>query len=140
MGVIPWSPLNGGFLSGKFRTGVEPQPSHRDRLRAARGAEESPGERIKRAVAEQLGDLADKFGITVVDMAIAFVLNHPAVTSAIIGPRTMEQLESQLGAPETELPVELLDAIDALVPPGVTLDAGDAGWEPPSLLPENRRR
>ena len=47
---------------------------------------------------------------------------------------------SQLGAPETELPVELLDAIDALVPPGVTLDAGDAGWEPPSLLPENRRR
>ena len=140
MGVIPWSPLNGGYLSGKFRTGVEPEPSHRDRLRAARGGEESAGERIKRAVAEQLGDLADKFGITVVDMAIAFVLNHPAVTSAIIGPRTMEQLESQLGAPDTELPVELLDAIDALVPPGVNVDAGDAGWEPPSLLPENRRR
>jgi aryl-alcohol dehydrogenase-like predicted oxidoreductase len=68
------------------------------------------------------------------------VLNHPAVTSAIIGPRTMEQLESQLSASEVELPEELLDAIDTIVPPGVNLDPGDAGWDPPSLLAENRRR
>jgi aryl-alcohol dehydrogenase-like predicted oxidoreductase len=140
MGVIPWSPLNGGFLSGRFRTGVTPQPSHRDQLRAARGATETPAEAQKRAAAEQLGDLAEKFGLSVVDMALGFVLNHPAVTSAIIGPRTMEQLESQLGAPEVELPVELLDAIDEIVPPGVNVDPGDAGWDPPSLLPENRRR
>jgi len=140
MGVIPWSPLNGGFLSGRFRAGVTPEPSHRDRLRAARGAEEAPNARTKRLAAEQLADLADKFDLTVIDMALAFVLNHPAVTSAIIGPRTMEQLESQLSASEAELSVELLDAIDAIVPPGVTLDDSDAGWEPPSLLAENRRR
>jgi aryl-alcohol dehydrogenase-like predicted oxidoreductase len=140
MGVIPWSPLNGGFLSGKYRAGVEAKPSHRDQLRAARGAAESANEKAKRLAAEQLGDLADKFDLTVVDMAIAFVLNHPAVTSAIIGPRTMEQLETQLSSPEVELSVELLDAIDEIVPPGVNLDGGDAGWDPPSLLAENRRR
>jgi aryl-alcohol dehydrogenase-like predicted oxidoreductase len=140
MGVIPWSPLNGGFLSGRFRTGVTPEPSHRDRIRAARGDAESPAEKTKREAAEQLGDLAEKFGLTVVHMAVAFVLNHPAVTSAIIGPRTMEQLESQLSASEVELSEELLDAIDAVVPPGVNLDPGDGGWEPPSLLPANRRR
>ncbi len=140
IGVIPWSPLNGGFLSGRFRTGVTPKPSHRDQLRSARGAAESPAEKIKRAAAEDLGDLAEKFAMTVVDMAIAFVLNHPAVTSAIIGPRTMEQLESQLSSPDVELSEELLDAIDAIVPPGVTLDTGDAGYDPPTLLTENRRR
>jgi aryl-alcohol dehydrogenase-like predicted oxidoreductase len=140
MGVIPWSPLNGGFLSGRYRTGVTPEPSHRDRIRAARGGGESPAEHIKREAAELLGDLAEKFGLTVVDMALAFVLDHPAVTAAIIGPRTMEQLESQLSASEGELPEELLDAIDAIVPPGVNLDPGDAGWEPPSLQPESRRR
>ena len=140
MGVIPWSPLNGGFLSGKFRAGVTPEPSHRDQLRAARGASESPAEQVKRRAAEQLGDLAEKFDLTVVDMAIAFVLNHPAVTAAIIGPRTMQQLESQLASTDVVLPGELLDAIDAIVPPGVNLDPGDAGWDPPSLLPEHRRR
>jgi aryl-alcohol dehydrogenase-like predicted oxidoreductase len=119
---------------------VTPEPSHRDRLRAARGATESPEETVKRAAAEELGDLADKFNLTVVDMALAFVLNHPAVTSAIIGPRTMEQLETQLSATEVVLPVELLDAIDVVVPPGVNLDPGDAGWDLPGLLPENRRR
>ena len=68
------------------------------------------------------------------------MLDHPAVTAAIIGPRTMEQLESQLSASEVELSEELLDAIDEIVPPGVNLDPGDAGWDPPSLQPENRRR
>ncbi len=140
MGVIPWSPLNGGFLSGRYRAGVTPEPSHRDQLRAAQGRAETAGEKVKRAAAEQLGDLADTFGLTVIDMALAFVLNHPAVTSAIIGPRTMEQLESQLSATEVVLTSELLDAIDAIVPPGVTLDESDAGWEPPTLLPENLRR
>jgi aryl-alcohol dehydrogenase-like predicted oxidoreductase len=140
MGVIPWSPLNGGFLSGRYRTGVVPEASHRDRLRAARGAAGTPGEATKRAAAEALGDLAEKFDLSVIDMAIAFVLNHPAVTAAIIGPRTMEQLEPQLGSSDVVLPAELLDAIDAVVPPGANLDAGDAGWEPPSLLAEHRRR
>jgi len=124
-----------------------PEPSHRDRIRAARGDAGVADEQTKRAAAEQLGDLAEKFGLTVVDMALAFVLDHPAVTSAIIGPRTMEQLESQLSASEVELPEELLDAIDTIVPPGVDLDPGDDGLgsaEPaagkPAALTNSRRR
>jgi aryl-alcohol dehydrogenase-like predicted oxidoreductase len=73
-------------------------------------------------------------------MALAFVLEHPAVTAAIIGPRTMEQLESQLGAQEVELDAELLDRIDEIVPPGTTLNPFDAGYTPPSLQPGARRR
>jgi diketogulonate reductase-like aldo/keto reductase len=74
-------------------------------------------------------------------MAIAFVLRHPAVTSAIIGPRTMDQLESQLGAVDLALDDELLDEIDAVVAPGTNLNPADAGWLPPSLTdPKERRR
>ena len=140
MAVIPWSPLAGGFLSGKFRTGVTPEPSNRDRLRAARGMAAGPHEAAKRGAAEELGDLADKFGLTVIEIALAFVLNHPAITSAIIGPRTMEQLESQLSATDVTLPIELLDAIDEIVAPGTSVDPADEGWQPPSLAPEHRRR
>ena len=99
-----------------------------------------PAEDAKRTAAEDLAELADKFGLTMVEMAVAFVINHPAVTSAIIGPRTMEQLESQLSVPDVSLPAELLDAIDETVPPGTTLNPADAGWTPPGLDPANRRR
>jgi aryl-alcohol dehydrogenase-like predicted oxidoreductase len=99
-----------------------------------------PAEDAKRTAAEDLSELADKFGLTMIEMALAFVINHPAVTSAIIGPRTMEPLESQLSAPDVTLPEELLDAIDEIVPPGTTLDPADVGWSPPSLAPHNRRR
>ena len=99
-----------------------------------------PAEDTKRAAAEDLGDLADKFGLTVIEMALAFVINHPAVTAAIIGPRTMDHLESQLSAPDVSLPEELLDAIDEIVPPGINLNPADAGWTPTSLAPRNRRR
>ena len=140
MAVIPWSPLAGGLLSGRYRRGVEAEPSHRDQLRAARGLQDGPEQQAKKRVAEDLGELADEHGISVIDMALGFVLNHPAVTSAIIGPRTMEQLESQLNAPDATLSVELLDAIDRVVAPGTNLDPGDAGWQPPSLEPTKRRR
>jgi aryl-alcohol dehydrogenase-like predicted oxidoreductase len=99
-----------------------------------------PAEELKRTAAEDLGELADKFGLTMIELALAFVINHPAVTSAIIGPRTMEHLESQLTAPDLSLPEELLDAIDEIVPPGITLNPADSGWTPPSLEPRNRRR
>ena len=68
------------------------------------------------------------------------MINHPAVTSAIIGPRTMEQLESQLGADEVVLDAAILDRIDEIVPPGTTLTAADAGYQNPALKPEARRR
>ena len=85
--------------------------------------------------------LADKAGISLVHMAIAFVLQHPAVTSAIIGPRTMDQLESQLGAADLVLDDDLLDQIDDVVPPGTNLHPPDNGWLPPSIVdPALRRR
>jgi aryl-alcohol dehydrogenase-like predicted oxidoreductase len=75
-----------------------------------------------------------------IDLALAFVLNHPAVTAAIIGPRTMGHLESQLGAPNVTLSTEVLDAIDDIVPAGANLDQGDLYWTPPGLEPSRRRR
>jgi aryl-alcohol dehydrogenase-like predicted oxidoreductase len=73
-------------------------------------------------------------------MAIAFVLRHAAVTAAIIGPRTMEHLESQLTAAEVTLPDDVLDRIDEIVPPGVTINHADNGWTQPALAPDARRR
>ena len=73
-------------------------------------------------------------------MALAFVIRHPAVTAAIIGPRTMEQLESQLGAADVVLDDALLDRIDEIVAPGTNVNPTDAGWTNPALAPEARRR
>ena len=73
-------------------------------------------------------------------MAIAFVIRHPAVTSAIIGPRTMEHLESQLTAADVALSDDVLDRIDEIVPPGVNLNPADGGWPNPALEPAARRR
>ncbi|HET6835209.1 MAG TPA: aldo/keto reductase [Acidimicrobiales bacterium] len=141
MGVIPWSPLAGGMLSGRHRRGTTPEPSHRQRLWERRGMVRSgSAEDAKRTAAEDLNELADKFGLTMIELALAFVINHPAVTSAIIGPRTMEHLEAQLSAPDVSLPEELLDAVDEIVPPGITLNSADLGWTPPGLEPGNRRR
>ena len=75
-----------------------------------------------------------------IDMALAFVIHHPAVTAAIIGPRTMEQLESQLGAADVQLDGALLDRIDEIVAPGTTINPTDAGWTNPALAPAARRR
>ena len=91
-------------------------------------------------MADALAQLADEAGITLIEMAIAFVIRHPAVTAAIIGPRTMEHLESQLTAADVELSDELLDQIDAIVPPGVNVNAADGGWPNPGLEPAARRR
>jgi aryl-alcohol dehydrogenase-like predicted oxidoreductase len=78
----------------------------------------SPGNQRKLDVVEELAQLADQAGLTLIELAIAFVINHPAVTAAIIGPRTMEQLESQLPAAEVTLTADILDRIDRLVAPG----------------------
>ena len=84
--------------------------------------------------------LADKAGLSLIELAIAFVLRHPAITSAIIGPRTMEHLESQLPAADVHLTDDVLDDIDTIVPPGVTLNPADDGWVSPTLEPAARRR
>jgi aryl-alcohol dehydrogenase-like predicted oxidoreductase len=140
MGVIPWSPLAGGWLSGKWRKGVEPPKSSRAERLPQRFDLSLPGNQRKLEAAEQLAQLAEEAGMTLIEMALAFVINHPAVTAAIIGPRTMEQLESQLTAADVTLSADVLDRIDEIVPPGTNLNAGDAGWSNPALEPSARRR
>jgi aryl-alcohol dehydrogenase-like predicted oxidoreductase len=78
--------------------------------------------------------------MSLIHMALAFVINHPAVTAAIIGPRTMEQLESQLGAADVTLSADVLDRIDEIVPPGSNANPADTGWSNPALEPAARRR
>ncbi|QRK12427.1 aldo/keto reductase [Archangium violaceum] len=140
MGVIPWSPLAGGWLSGKWRKGEAPPSTPRAARMPARYDLSQPVNQRKLEAADALGRLADTAGMSLVHLAIAFVINHPAVTSAIIGPRTMEQLESQLGAADLELDSALLDRIDEIVAPGTNINPADAGWENPALAPAARRR
>ncbi len=140
MGVLPWSPLAGGWLSGRYRKGVDAPTSGRAARMPARYDLDDPANQTKLDAADALGALADEHGISLVHMAIAFVIEHPGVTSAIIGPRTMEQLESQLGAAKLRLSTKVLDAIDAIVPPGTTINTADAGYAPPALSEVTLRR
>jgi aryl-alcohol dehydrogenase-like predicted oxidoreductase len=142
MGVIPWSPLAGGWLSGRFRKDApaDALTSRRaDRL-PGRYDLSIPANQRKLDAADALARLADEAGISLIHLAIAFVIRHPAVTSAIIGPRTMEHLESQLGAADVTLSDDVLDRIDEIVPPGTNINSADGGWDNPALEPAARRR
>jgi aryl-alcohol dehydrogenase-like predicted oxidoreductase len=140
IGVIPWSPLAGGWLSGKYRKNQPIPKSGRAARLPGRYDMSLPGNQKKLETVEALAVLAQEAGISLIQLAIGFVIRHPAVTSAIIGPRTMEQLESQLGAAEVKLSDEVLDRIDKIVPPGKTLQAADNGYENPALAATARRR
>jgi aryl-alcohol dehydrogenase-like predicted oxidoreductase len=140
MGVIPWSPLAGGWLSGRWRKGAEPPSSTRAQRLPARYDLGNPANQRKLDAADALGTLADEAGLPLIHLALAFVIRHPAVTAAIIGPRTMEQLESQLGAAEVALDDAILDRIDEIVPPGTNVNPADGGWQNPALEPAARRR
>jgi aryl-alcohol dehydrogenase-like predicted oxidoreductase len=139
MAVIPWSPLAGGWLSGKWRKGTTPTSARAQRI-PARYDMSLPANQRKLEAVDALAQLADEGGMSLVHMAIAFVLKHPGITSAIIGPRTMEQLESQLAAADLDLPEALLDRIDVVVPPGSNINAADGGFENPALASRARRR
>ena len=102
MGVIPWSPLAGGWLTGRYRKGQDVPTSHRAQRIPQRYDMSLPGNQAKLEAADALAKLAEEAGLSLIDMALAFVLEHPAVSAAIIGPRTMEQLESQLGAADVD--------------------------------------
>jgi aryl-alcohol dehydrogenase-like predicted oxidoreductase len=141
MGVIGWSPLAGGWLSGRYRKTAQLPASSRAERIPQRFDMNLPGNQAKLVAAEQLAALAEEAGLSLIHLALAFVINHPAVTSAIIGPRTMDHLESQLGAADVVLAAEVLDRIDEIVPPGTTLNPPDRGYEPPALTdPALRRR
>jgi aryl-alcohol dehydrogenase-like predicted oxidoreductase len=140
MGVIPWSPLAGGWLSGRYRKDEEMPASQRAERIPARFDMSLPTNQRKLEAADALARLAEEHGMTLIELALAFVIRHPAVTAAIIGPRTMEHLESQLKALDVELSNEILDRIDEIVPPGVNINPADGGWPNPALEPASRRR
>ena len=140
IGVIPWSPLAGGWLSGKYRKGAPQPPSNRAAMLPDRYDLSIPANQRKLEAADALGRLAEEAGLSLIHLALAFVIRHPAVTAAIIGPRTMEQLESQLGAIDVVLDEALLDRIDKIVEPGTNFSAADTGWQNPALTPAGRRR
>jgi aryl-alcohol dehydrogenase-like predicted oxidoreductase len=138
--VIPWSPLAGGWLSGRYRKDAEVPTSQRADRIPGRYDLSLPENQVKLEKADALAKLAEEAGITLIELAIAFVIRHPAITAAIIGPRTMEHLESQLTAAEIVLSDEVLDKIDEIVPPGVNFNPADGGWPNPGLEPAARRR
>jgi aryl-alcohol dehydrogenase-like predicted oxidoreductase len=139
MGTLTYSPLAGGWLSGKWRKDTVPTPASAARP-SARFDMTSPVNQQKLEIVDTLGQVADEAGISLIELAIAFVINHPGVTSAIIGPRTMQQLVSQLPAADVTLPVEVLDRIDEVVAPGVTLNPDDNSYGSGELTASARRR
>jgi aryl-alcohol dehydrogenase-like predicted oxidoreductase len=139
MGVISWSPLAGGWLSGAFGAGKENTSRRAARL-PTRYDLSLPGNQKKLEVVGALENVARDAGLSLIDLALAFVLEHPAVSAAIIGPRTMEHLESQLGATDIVLEQAVLDRLDEIVAPGTNLNVDDAGWAPSVLAKANRRR
>jgi aryl-alcohol dehydrogenase-like predicted oxidoreductase len=143
MGVIAWAPLNGGWLTGKYRLGEEPPEGSRatrDRL-PDRYDPERPANRAKYDALEGLAKVASEADCTLTHLAMAWVVRHPAVTSAIIGPRTMDQLTDLLAGQDVSLDDAALDAIDEIVPPGATLNPADKGYVAPALRePALRRR
>ncbi len=130
MGVMAYSPLAAGWLSGKYRKDRQVSgPGSAARARRAGDFDAAnPANAAKLDAADALGALADEAGLTLIQMAVAFVIHHPAVTSAIIGPRTMEHLDGYLAADGIELSTDVLDRIDQIVPPGVTINVADNMW------------
>jgi aryl-alcohol dehydrogenase-like predicted oxidoreductase len=122
MGVLSYSPLTGGWLTGRWRKDSGQQSSSRASRLPERFDLSTPENQRKLDAVEQLAQLADDAGITLIQLAIAFVLTHRAITASIIGPRTMDQLESQLAAAEVTRGAATLDRIDEIVPPGITIN------------------
>jgi len=139
LGVLAWSPLAGGWLSGAVRRGRE-VATNRSALMPQRFDPAVAANRAKMDAVEQLAGVAERAGLTMIQLALGFVTAHPGVTSAIVGPRTVEHLASQLAAADTVLPADVLDAIDAIVAPGVDLAPDEKFDTPPALLDPTLRR
>src|SRR3954466_11236846 len=140
LGVLSYSPLTGGWLSGRWRKDAGQQASSRANRLPERFDLSQPGNQRKLDAVEELAQLAEATGITLIQLAIRFVLNHPAITSAIIGPRTMEQFEGQLAAADVLLDRAVLDRIDEIVAPGTTVNPVDSSFDNPALRSPARRR
>jgi len=140
LAVMSYSPLTGGWLSGRWRKSTGQQSSSRASRLPDRFDLSNPANQRKLDAVERLAQLADETGITLIQLAIAFVLHHPAITAALIGPRTMEQLQSQLAAADVILDETILDRIDEIVAPGTTINPADNSFDNAALEPAARRR
>ncbi|HEV8297295.1 MAG TPA: aldo/keto reductase [Acidimicrobiales bacterium] len=143
IGVIVYSPLAGGWLSGRYRSADDFTADSRIVRLAARWGGFDPHAELNRRrldAAQRLQAVADEAGLPLPRLALAWTLEHPGITSAIIGPRTFEQLDSLLGAEEIRLTTDVLDAIDEIVPPGSKVSPLDPSSDPASLAAANRRR
>jgi aryl-alcohol dehydrogenase-like predicted oxidoreductase len=144
MGVLVWSPLNSGWLTGKYRRDAIPGGSRAERWQARSGRswdERRAPVRRKHDLVEALEQLAADAGCSLTHLAMAFSHHHPGVTATIVGPRTMEQLDDVLAGADLRLTTDVLDRIDELVPPGINVDHdADSGWIPPWLTDARLRR
>ena len=136
MGALVWAPLNGGWLTGKYRRGEAAPPGSRGDY----AADHMTRSDAKFDAVEALARVAEGAGLTLTTMSLAWVLEHPGVTAAIIGPKTSAQLSDLLRAGTVRLDDEVLDAIDAIVAPGSTLVEADDGWTTWELDAVRRRR
>jgi aryl-alcohol dehydrogenase-like predicted oxidoreductase len=139
LGLLAWSPLAAGWLSGAVRAGREITTS-RAQIMPQRFDTAIPANQARLDAVERLAKVADQAGLTMIQLALAFVTAHPAVTSAIIGPRTLDHLHSQLAAADTVLSADVLDAIDEIVAPGTDLAPDEKFDTPPALLDPSLRR
>ncbi|MFC8390509.1 aldo/keto reductase [Streptomyces sp. NPDC057238] len=139
MGVLVWSPLASGWLSGAVRRDKD-VTTHRSAFMPERFDTALPANRARLDAVEQLAGIADAAGLTMIQLALGFATAHPAVTGALIGPRTLDHLRSQLAAADTVLPADVLDAIDTVVAPGTDLAAHEKYDTPPALLDASLRR
>ncbi|KPI03227.1 NADP-dependent oxidoreductase domain containing protein [Actinobacteria bacterium OK074] len=139
LGVLVWSPPASGRLSGAIRAGRE-ITTHRSAFMPQRFDPALPVNRARLAAVEQLAEIADGAGLTLIQLALGFVTAHPAVTGALIGPRTLDHLHAQLAAADTVLSADVLDAIDAVVAPGTDLAPVEKFDTPPALLDPSLRR
>ena len=142
MGVLTWGPLSAGWLSGRYTqaSDVTNRGEGRVKTEAHKFDPSLPANASKIEAVGELSKLASESGLTLPHLAVGFVLAHPAVTSVIIGPRTMEQLESLLSGADTVLPADVLDRIDEIVPPGTDLNRADSYYVPPALKDAALRR
>ncbi|MFF2083914.1 aldo/keto reductase [Nocardia sp. NPDC058176] len=140
LGVITYGPLAAGWLSGKYRLGADQPHSHRAELIPGRFDIDAPANADKLAAADALAVLAEESGLTLIQLAIGFVLAHRDVTAAIIGPRTGEHLDTYLAAADVVLTDEILDRIDEIVPPGTIFSDRDTGKIPDALADAALRR
>jgi aryl-alcohol dehydrogenase-like predicted oxidoreductase len=135
MGALVWSPLAKGMLTGRYRKG-QPLP---DSLRAKAFPVQMADDPNLDAV-ERLIPIAEAAGLSLTHMAMAFVMAHPGVTSAILGPRTMQQLEDLLAGADIALSDEILDQIDEVVAPGADSGPMGAVYAPPAVTQASLRR